>query len=796
MEDNMEFNRDTLFMRTPASWWHDLWRDGLVSGNGFIGADVYGGVKDETVMLTHHKLWHNGKEAELPDVSDAFHRLRELMDAERFQEASWTVVNALKEQNYQTQLQSPFPVADLHIQIKPVSGFTDYLRGVHMDSGEVFSTWKEGISIRSSRLFVSRPHGVVVKRLTSNQADLFVSLSLSPHRNTGSDGLEKYGQHILDSMECVSQAPYLIYTARNDDDALYGVCVKVYADGAVQTERDTLTVSGAKDMLALISVFAGETRDRDTVLQEAKQALDALPADYDALLSEHKKIHEAWYRSADFSLPAPDKWHSNEELLLQSYSGKQPMELIEKLWRYGRYLFICGTDPQADPFPMYGLWAGDYRLMWPHNMANENIQMIYWHVFAGNLLPFHEAFFRYYNERIPAFQNNAQKLFGMKGLYMTAGTTPGVSAPNQVVPVIMNWVGAAGWIAQHYARYAQYTKDDGYFETSILPYLLEVAAFYEDFVTFYPDGSIHFYPSVSPENTPGNFMPPKHIQMAHPMPTTVNSTIDLAILKEFLTNMCAFAETWPQLKSHVPAWERILRAIPNYKLNAQGGVKEWQDDRFQERYDHRHLSHIYPVFPGTEVNPLHKADLLPAFERAVRLREIDAQTGWSMAHMAAIYARLEKGEDAMDCLDKMAQSCLTNSFFTLHNDWRGMNISLNMDPAPVQLDAIMGYVNAIQEMLLSSSGDLLKLLPALPEALYQGEIRFFRYQDGLADMQWDLARRSFRATLTAICDHQMYVQLPREFSGYLLNGQPWTPEESGLYFLTLEKGCAAQITMV
>ena len=756
----MEINRDTLFMRTPASWWHDLWRDGLVSGNGFIGADVYGGVKDETVMLTHHKLWHQGMETELPDVSGAFRLLRERMDEERFQEASWTVVNALKEKGYQTQLQSPFPAADLHLQIKPFTAFTDYLRGIHMDSGEVFSVWKENTSVRASRLFVSRPHGIAVKRLTSNQADLSVSLSLSPHRNTGSDGLEKYGQHILESMESVSEAPYLTYTARNDDGTWFGVCVKVYADGAVQTERDTLTVSG--------------------------------PADYDALLSEHRKIHEAWYRSADFSLPAPESWHSSEELLLQAYSGKQPAELIEKLWRYGRYLFISGTDPKADPFPMYGLWAGDYRLMWPHNMANENIQMIYWHVFAGNLLPFHEAFFRYYNDRIPAFQNNARKLFGMKGLYMTAGTTPGVSAPNQVVPVIMNWVGAAGWIAQHYARYAQYTKDEAFFESSILPYLLETADFYADFAVFYPDGSIHFYPSVSPENTPGNFMPPKHIQMAHPMPTTVNSTIDLAILKEFFTNMCAFAETHPQLQARVPAWKKILQSIPDYRLSAQGGVKEWQDDRFQERYDHRHLSHIYPVFPGTEVNTLHRAELLPAFERAVRLRKIDAQTGWSMAHMAAIFARLEKGGDAMACLDKMARSCLTGSFFTLHNDWRGMNISLSMDPAPVQLDALMGYVNAVQEMLLYASGDLLKLLPALPEALEKGEIRSFRYQDGFADMQWD--SRSFRASLTAVRDHQIQVQLPKAFSVYLLNGRPWTPGDNGLYSLSLAKGCSARIT--
>lgn len=806
----MQFNRDTLYMRTPASWWHDLWRDGLISGNGFIGADVYGGVKDETVMLTHHKLWHNGKESELPDVSAAFRRLRELMDEERFQEASWTVVNALKEPGYKTELQSPFPAADLQIQLAPVAGFTGYVRGVHMDSGEVFSGWTEADSVRSSRLFVSRTDQAVVKRITSDRPDLDVSFMLGPHLNKGGKPLERFGQHILDSMECAAQAPYLYYTAQNDDDTLYGVCLKVYSDGGmVQTDRDSLKVSGAQDVLVLIKVFAGEVRDKETVLAEMRNALDALPADYDRLLAAHKAVHEAWYRSADLvlydpgmsdpSLPdsdqsGPETWHSNEELLLQAYSGTQPIELIEKMWRYGRYLFISGTDPEADPFPLYGLWAGEYRLMWPHNMANENAQMIYWHVFAGNLLPFHEAFFRYYNDRIPAFQNNARKLFGMNGLYMTAGTTPGVSAPNQVVPVIMNWVGAAGWIAQHYTRYARYTGNKEYFENSILPFLMQVAAFYEDFVTFYPDGSIHFYPSVSPENTPGNFMPPKHIQMAHPMPTTVNSTIDLAILKEFLTGMCALAETYPDLQSRVPVWERILDSIPAYRISDQGGIREWQDDRFQERYDHRHLSHIYPVFPGTEVNTLHGAEMLPAFERAVRLREIDAQTGWSMAHMAAIYARLEKGADALDCLNKLAQSCLTNSFFTLHNDWRGMNISLNMDPAPVQLDAAMGYVNAVQEMLFYSSGDLLKLLPALPEDLPRGGIRSFRYQDGCADMQWDIRNGSFKAELTAVRAHRMYVQLPGEFSGYLLNGVPWTAQENGLYLLEMAEGDTATVT--
>ena len=761
---------DTLFMRYPSTWWHDLWREGLVSGNGRIGANVYGGVKDETVMFTHHRLWHNGQTKELPDVSAAFRSQRMLMDQERFQEASWEVVNALKEKDYQARLQSPFPAADLKIQIKPVCGFTDYVRGIHMDSGEAFSSWQEGKCKRISRLFVSRANGIVAKQITSDGAKLTVSFSLDAHKNPGSDGLETWGKHILDSKEFQAKAPYMIYTAVNDDGSLYGVCAKICCkDGQIETDVNSILVRDAGEVLILLEIFAGENaEEKDDVIEKALKKLDTMPADYDTLLGEHKPLHEKWYRSAELSLGYEGEFHCNEELLLDAYQGKQSLELIEKLWRYGRYLFISGTDEDGDPFPMYGLWAGDYRLMWPHNMANENIQMIYWHTYVGNLLPFQKAFCHYYNEKIPAFQENAGKLFGMRGIYMTAGTTPGVSSPNQIVPVIMNWVGAAGWIAQHYYQYYRYTGDQAYFQENILPFLLEVAAFYEDFIEYYPDGTIHFYPSVSPENTPGNFMPPKHIHMAHPMPTTVNSTIDLAILKEFMTEMCQIAEEFPMPEERVKEWKRILSSIPEYRINQDGAIKEWQDDRFEERYDHRHLSHIYPVFPGTEVNLLHKKEFLPAFEKAVELREIDAQTGWSMAHMASIYARLEKGDEAMECLNKMARSSLTNNFFTLHNDWRGMNISLNMETAPVQLDAIMGYVNAIQEMLVYSSKDLLKLLPALPDELGRGSVKNFRYMDGFLDMDWNRETGEFKAVLRAVRPHTVWLVLPGFVKDYRL----------------------------
>lgn len=786
----MRIDKNTLFMTFPSTWWHDLWREGLVSGNGCIGANVYGGVKEETTMISHGDLWHNGCQDQLPDVSDSFRKLRTMMDAEQFREASWEVVNALKEKGYHSQLESQLPVADFKVTIRPTCGFSDYIRGIHMDTGEVGCEWTDGEAARSSYLFVSRKRDMIVKRITSTLPDLEITFGMDIHYNTTPDSAEKYAKHALDTKECSVAASFLNYTALNDDGTMYGAVARICPkDGVLEEYYGKHRVRNCSEVLIFIKPFIKVCKDQKAeVIGKLQDELSGIKNDYQSLLQEHALLHKKWYHSADFSLNYRGKYHSNEELLAAAYSGKQPIELIEKLWRYGRYLFISGTSEKDNPFPLYGLWGGDYRLIWSHNMANENTQMIYWHSFVGNLLPFQKGLYQYYNQRIPTYRKNARNLFGMKGIYMTAGTTPGVCTPTQVVPVIINWVGAAGWIAEHYCNYYWYTGDEQYLQEILLPYLEEVADFYEDFIEFYPDGRIHFYPSVSPENTPGNFMPPKSIHMAHPMPTTVNATIDLAIVKEFFVNMCKIATKKNIYRNRLPVWEKIIDSIPEYQQSKDGGIKEWMDNRFDERYDHRHLSHIYPVFPGFEVNTLHKSELLPLFKRSVELRKIDAQTGWSMAHMAAIYARLEDGKKAFECLNNMAKTSLTNNFFTLHNDWRGMNVSLCMNPAPVQLDAIMGYVNALQEMVVYSSEEFIKLLPALSEELQRGSIKDFRYANGMLNIKWDIQKNSFCAVLKAERKHSIWMQLPKEYSEYEFETKnAKIKKEENLFYLEMEK---------
>lgn len=796
-----------LEMKYPSSWWHDLWREGLATGNGITGANLYGGAKKEILQLVRHDLWYDGLEGEVPDVHEAFLKQRRMMEEGKFSEASWEIVNALREKGYASRLESQFPAACLTVEQTPIRGFHSFKRQLDLERALASQQWVDGGVVMRREAFVSRAADMAVyrisaeniktatangKALTENNGPsaenteipaeaLQYQLALDAYRNEGeepNDAIQAVWETAQTLAVCENEhTAYLYFNAKreksNGSSADFGAVARiVITEGRLERFEKKIKVKAAGQIFVTIGLYVDE--EQEAAWKKLHDRLESQNKSFDELLAESAALHKELYHSAELHLGErgkADNWRrSNEELVMEAFSDRQSTELIEKLWHYGRYLFICGSSPESNPFPLYGLWGGGYQLLWCHNMANENLQMIYWHSLTGNLLSYNEAVFRYMNERIPAFRENAKKLFGIDGIYMTAGTTPGVSSPTQVVPVIINWVGAAGWIAQHYYRYFLYTEDMEYAKEIMLPYMDAAASFYEEFVQFTPDENggerIKFYPSVSPENTPGNFMPPEGVQMAHPMPTTINSTMDLSILKEFFTNMLALGELWeegeeiPFTQERMEKWKRILKAIPEFKCNEDGAVREWQEDIFEDRYEHRHLSHIYPVFPGCELYPEKNAEAVRAYEKAVGLRKIDAQTGWSLTHMAAVYARFRNGDAAMECLDNMARSSLLNNFFTLHNDWRGMNISLNMDPAPVQLDALMGYVNAIQEMILYAAPGYIALLPALEERLFIGEIRNFRYSGGLLSMKWNRWERSFECYITPLRPHKVQVVLP------------------------------------
>ncbi len=758
---------DVLMSKAPAAWYRDLWREAYPSGNGQIAMLSYGHVAEETVIINHSALWHHSHKMEVPQLHGALQRTREQMDAGDLWNANWIITNELKEKGFSASLGAPFPVCALHFTNHKAGSFSQYRRRLHMDRAEICMQWQDGGYSLSRQGFVSRADDMVVWKLYS-EAEQDQTISLALHE-TGEEDTQRKKEELGESLKIYAKPPYIYYAGTNDDGLDFGAVARVVTDGQLTEQEGALRVQGGHEALVLVKVFV-RSLDRRQDFARITRELEAVEAVYDTLLEKHRPLHEALYHSAELELAEEPELDgaSNEELLERAYDGGAPNALLNKLWKYGRYLMICGTRPGALPFPLYGIYHGRYSMAWPHNMANENTQMIYWHVLGGGLDPLYEALIDYYLSNMEQYRDNARKLFELPGIYMPAGSTPGNAVPNQIVPVIMNWIGCAGWIAQHFYSYYQYTGDETLLREKILPFMKEAADFYEAYLVRREDGSYVIYPSVSPENTPKSLMPSEEWEhMAHPCPSAYNATMDIAIIKELLTNLCEAAGKTGMYADKTEKWQEIIDNLPKYEATEDGDMREWQWPGLTQRYNHRHLSHIYPMFPGREiVKGVAPKELTDQFELAVDKRLLGAQTGWSLAHMACINARFERPQKALECLDIMCRACLTKSFFTLHNDWRNMGQTLYRDNgafAPVQLDASMGVVGAMQEMLLFAQPECVKLLPALPERWSQGKARL-RYMQGEVELTWDKQAGTLGIEFRPERAAEVKVLLPEEWA--------------------------------
>lgn len=767
----MKNSKYCMYLRTPASWEGDLWKDALPAGNGKVGIAVYGAVKDETILVNHGNLWHWGVRSKVPDVTEAFQKTREFISKQEYHAANDLIADALREKGYQAKLYSPCPLGDIKIHMDTDAPFHNYYRYVDMETGETGVEWQTGESKICRKAFVSRTRDIIFLKVAGNHKDLGMHTALTLHDTYHEDTKR---MRMETEVSVFEESGYLIYQVKDGEGQIFGMAaVVVECDGKYKIDADGIHVGQASDFTIAVKVYGTMDPVRD--YQMAVKSLEGLDGDYEAYRQEHVRVHEALFHTSEIDMTnGQSEWKCNEALLFDAYTDQMSNEMCEKLWNYGRYLFISGTDENQLPYAMYGLWGGRYQLLWSHNMANINIQMMYWQCGCSGYIQFLKAFIRYYFDLIPDFRENAKQIYGLNGICMAAGTTPGYGVMNQVVPVIADWIGGCGWAAQHMYEYYLYTGDEKLLEEQILPFMLESALFYEEFLTK-QEGVYQIMPSVSPENTPVNYGRNLH-HMQHGNPVTRNAVLDIAIIKELLRNLLELSKNREGLNTKEHLWKDIIAHLPEYVLNEDKAVKEWSAPELEDRYCHRHLSHIYPVFPGREIG--EESPLWEGFIKAVDLREMGAMSGWSQAQAACIYDRLHRGDAAWNCLNNLSRSCLTKSFLTLHNDWRNMGMTLDLygwdeedDKAPVQLDASAGFVCAVQMMVFYERKGTLSLLPALPKQWRKGSIKRFGFTGGTVSMRWDYDVLSLECTIISKKAQTLNIKLPPSYCGKYLRSE-------------------------
>ncbi|MFE2560242.1 RICIN domain-containing protein [Streptomyces sp. NPDC059352] len=727
-----------MYDTAPAS----EWTDGFVTGNGEYGAVLHGAPTLEKVVLNHHRfVLPNGTRDVVPPLTAD--RLGAAQD-KALAGDYWGAAETFAEGWDLRWTQSFHPGYELQLSTPGATTANGYARITDFRTGEVTHTWTDSAGVWKRRVFVSRADKVVVHELLP-AAGRTVDTTIKV--NTALEGVP--GNVTFSTIATASSGSgYLnlrgTYPSGQGAYGYEGV-TRVVVTGtkaSVQASGGTLVVSRAAKVVLLTKLGRYENAG-DWNAKPLHAALAALPADYATLLGRHAPLHQAMFdgSSLDLGVSAADRQLSTSELTSRQNNNRWTVDLalLERMYDSGRYLFVSSSG--VLPPRLTGIWAGSWNGAWADDFttdANVNLQ-----VAGGNILSHGNAMQGYFDlvlGQLDDWRRNATNLYGTRGFLVPSRTDGehghmlhfnGTGFPGQC------WTGGADWMLYPLLEYYQVTGDNAFLRDKLGPALMELALFYEDFLTRTDSqGKAIFVPSFSMENSPSNTG-----QMF-----SINATGDIMAGRHALQAAIDAANTLNVEQGGgqgVSRWTALLAKLPDYTVNGDEALSEWSWPGLNDRYNHRHIQHLYGAWPLHEINPEEKPDLMRSARKALRLRGDENYSAHGSLHRALAWSRLKDGAAVYDNIRKVLGSNMV---------FRSLVTSHNPDLHIYNTDAANSLPAIIAESLLYTRPGLLEILPALPEQLARGTIRGVRGRNRVLveSLTWDTAART--ATVTLVSD--------------------------------------------
>jgi alpha-L-fucosidase 2 len=739
---------------TPArgfSSWQPAasWEHALVSGNGTMGALVMGQPHDETILLSHAQLYLPLNAPRQPiDQASRLPEIRQLMLAGKYSEAAKVPVNQREKEDFKIGNDPFIPAFDLRLSQEP-GNVRRYQRSTNFQTGEASVDWEDANGTFQRRVFVSRPDSVIVVSIKGS-GKINCRLRFE-HRPIEWNQWAMVGGAVGE-MRGQVEDQWLTYRSEFKNKypgglhGYEGAGRLVLGGGSARVEQDDLVIRDADEVLLLIRITPSYDYARPR-LPQLKQGLSTLPTAYGTLLARHAQVHGAMFNRARLDLHADstDRRLYSEELLLKART-EVPLALLEKTFDAGRYNIISATG--TNPPNLQGLWSGTWTAPWSADFTHDgNVQAALSSVLSGNMGELLPAYFRYHERRLPAYRENARRLYGTRGIHIPAHTsTAGLDTDFGDVWCLTFWTGGAGWTANAFFDYYQYTGDHQFLARHAYPFMKEAALFYEDFLTLGTDGRYVFNPSYSPENNPGNGT----------SQATINATMDVMIAKQLLRQCIAAAQVLGTDKPQVKKWQTMLSKLPAYEVSPEGSLREWLWPGLAENSKHRHASQLYGLYDQTDPEIGGSKALRAAASQSIteRLNFRQAEGGGEMAfglvQLGLSSAHLGDAVKAHQLTQWLASRYWSAGMGSFHNVGNLFNTDISG-----------GLPAVVIEMLTYSEPGLVSLLPALPAQWPTGEIQGVRLrgQIEVKSLRWD--GRHVTATLRSAKAQTVTVQLPR-----------------------------------
>ena len=744
-------NSDILKFSSPAGWWGEKWREGLYLGNGKIGANVFGGASEEKILINDAKLDWMGRTTVVPDISQGLQTLRQLVDDGQFMRAQQVIPTMLTERDFRPQAEYPLPLCEMSVQFAQQEITSNYHRVLDMAHGEATVRYNVGDTVYTRQTFVSRADDIVVMRFTK-KGDLAINAKVTidlPHRVNARTYEGVCPMPAESELRC--EKPFMCFAVHHDEKVTdYGVVAKVSTlGGSVRVDENKLVISNAQSVTILLKTFVNVKRDK--AFAELKLLLNGIRDGYDKLFKTHSHLHNKLFATGDLSLSSEDDYIEN---LLTFDGNSLPPLLAEKIYKFSRYLLVAGTTDDGVTLSPTGLWNGGYKSYRAFRYNDGILQMTYLHALQGNMFANIEKTFDFYEQNMDDFRNNAQRLFNCRGIFVPTVCAPNTGRLGSKDLFALHFTGCGAWLSNFYYKYAKMSQN-AKFEKRILPFMKEVAKFYCDFIQIEKDKAV-FCPSAMPMRIADGY------KITDRPVVSKTSALDCALAKEFFTNLIEICRN-QGVKGDFVRWNKILDCIPEPQISGDGTFREFVDSLVSVDYTGISVGTLYPAYFGDQVSFRSEQDVVDKYlATANKKRSLPAsQNSYYMAILGAVYARLGQSELAKTCLANIVRGCAMNNLVFVDKDWRGMGICGSGVWTPVQLHTNMVFAHDLQQMLMYSCGDVVKLFPALPKDWKLVKFSNFVTQNGvLVSCDYNQSKGTIKISLETKRERPLILHLP------------------------------------